>query len=134
MSTARMVALVLGVVYVLVGLIGFLGSPLVSPSTQDAATGAVLGIFLVNPLHNVVHLAIGAALIYGATATGPAVMVARAVGIVYLAVGLLGIFAPSTFGLMPIGGTDIFLHLGTAFVLLLIGFGRVGEPAAMATR
>ena len=37
--------------------------------------------------------------------------------VTYAVVGLLGIFAPDTFGLMPIGGNDIWLHLATAAVL-----------------
>jgi hypothetical protein len=44
------------------------------------------------------------------------------VGVVYLLVGAVGFFSPDTFGLMPIGGADIFLHLASAAVLLYIGF------------
>ena len=94
-----------------------------TPSTSDdTAEGNLLGIFPINAVHNVVHLVIGAALLYGATATPRAIAVAKVVGIVYLAVALLGFVAPDTFGLMPIGGADIFLHLFTAAVLLYIGF------------
>ena len=51
-----------------------------------------------------------------------AVLSARVVGAVYLLVGLLGFVAPDTFGLMPIGGNDIWLHLATAAVLLGASF------------
>ena len=124
MSLPRLIVLVFGIVYVLVGIIGFI--PGISPETQAAnmpsATGAVLGIFPINLLHNVVHLLIGAALLYGSNSTANAVNVARGVGIVYLVVGLLGFIAPDTFGLMPIGGADIGLHLASAAVLLIVGF------------
>jgi hypothetical protein len=124
MGLARTVAVALGVVYLIVGVAGFIpplvtGSP---PPDMPSATGSLLGIFPINALHNVVHLVIGAALVYGSTATRSAIQVSRVVGIVYLIVGVLGIVAPDTFGLMPIGGTDILLHLGTALVLLYIGF------------
>lgn len=124
MGIARTVVLVLGAIYVVVGIIGFIpglvtGSP---PPGMDSAQGNLLGIFAVNALHNVVHLAIGAALLYGATSTAAAIAVARAIGVVYIVVGLLGFVAPDTFGLMPIGGNDVFLHLGTGLVLLAIGF------------
>ena len=134
MSIARTVALVLGVVYVLVGIVGFLPAPLVTENMTDAASGAILGIFPINALHNVVHLAIGAALLYGSTATSAAVLVSRIVGAVYIVVGLLGFVSPSTFGLMPIGGADIFLHLGTGLVLLFIGFSQVDEPTMAPAR
>lgn len=136
MHIARTVALVLGVVYVLIGILGFV-PPFVTgeaPADMPSASGLLLGIFPINAVHNVVHLVIGAALLYGATATPMAVMVAKVVGIVYLAVGLLGLVAPDTFGLMPIGGVDILLHLGTAAVLLYIGFMTGDESRGALAR
>lgn len=120
MSLTRIVVLVFGVVFLLVGIIGFLGEPMVtdaSHATMPSATGDVLGIFPINAIHNVVHLLIGAVLVWGATAHDRAVLAARGVAIVYGLVGLLGFIAPDTFGLMPIGGADIALHLGTAVIL-----------------
>ncbi|HVM24386.1 MAG TPA: DUF4383 domain-containing protein [Candidatus Limnocylindrales bacterium] len=130
MSLVRIVVLVFGAVYVLVGLMGFLGDPFVTGSdhgNMPSAEGDLLGIFPINALHNVVHLVIGAALLYGATAHDRAVLVARIVGGVYLVVGLLGFVAPDTFGLMPIGGPDIALHLATAAILLGVTF--IDRPA-----
>ncbi|HEX2142554.1 MAG TPA: DUF4383 domain-containing protein [Candidatus Limnocylindria bacterium] len=125
MSIARTVVLVLGAVYVLVGILGFIpavAEEVAGVDEMDSATALLLGIFPINVLHNFVHLAIGAVLLWGATSTGAAIMAARGVGIVYLLVGLLGFVAPDTFGLMPIGGNDIWLHLATALILLVIGF------------
>ena len=124
MSVVRIVVLVFGAVYVLVGLLGFLGEPVVTgPSQADtSARGDLFGIFPINELHNVVHLVIGAGLLYGATRHDRAVAAARIVGGVYVIVGLLGIVAPDTFGYMPIGGPDILLHLGTAAILLGVTF------------
>ena len=125
MSLVRVVVLVFGAVYVLVGLLGFLGEPFVTGASHDtmpSAEGDLLGIFPINALHNVVHLLIGAALLYGGTGHPQAVMMARIIGGVYAVVGLLGLVAPDTFGLMPIGGPDILLHLGTAAILLGVTF------------
>jgi hypothetical protein len=69
-----------------------------------------------------VGLAIGAFLLWGATEHDRAVLAARTVAGVYLLVGLLGFVAPDTFGLMPIGGNDIWLHLGTAAILFGVTF------------
>ena len=124
MGLARTVALALGVVYVLVGIAGFIPA-LVMDGTHagmDSATGSLLGIFPINAVHNVVHLAIGAALLYGSTATPAAILVSRVVGATYILVGLLGIAVPNGFGLLPLGGVDVLLHLATGAVLLFIGF------------
>lgn len=125
MSPTRIVVAVFGAVYVVVGILGFLGDPIVTGGAHEnmqSASGDLLGIFPINGIHNVVHLAIGAVLLYGATDVGRAVPVARGVAITYAVLGLLGIVAPDTFGLMPIGGNDIWLHFGTAIVLYGVTF------------
>lgn len=137
MSLVRIVTLVFGVVYVLVGILGFLGDPLVTDAghaDMESASGDLLGIFPINALHNVVHLLIGAALLYGSTEHGRAVLVARIVGGVYAVVGLLGLVAPDTFGLMPIGGADVLLHLGSAVILLGVTYINPERDDAHAVR
>ena len=136
MALVRTAALVLGAIYIVVGIVGFI--PLFVASggvaSMPSASGSLLGIFPINALHNVVHLAIGAALLYGATATVTATMVARAVGAVYVLVALVGIPFPDGFGLLPLGGTDVLLHLGTGIVLLALGFMAPVTDAPLARR
>ena len=123
MGLARTVALVLGAVYLVVGVVGFVIVP--------GGEGDLLGIFPVNAVHNIVHIVIGAALLYGATATTTAVMVSRIMGIVLVVVGLLGIAFPDGFGILPLGGPDILLHLASGAVLLYIGFMAPIEARAI---
>jgi hypothetical protein len=132
MSLARAVAAILGIIYVLVGVVGFLPDPLVQASTAASATGALLGVFPINLLHNVVHLVIAASLLYASMATATAIMVSRVIGGVYVVVGLLGLVSPNGFGLLPLGGADIFLHLGTGAVLMAVGFMNGGTTRAVA--
>ena len=124
MGMARTVSAVFGAVYVLVGILGFIPGLVTgsAPSGMESADGNLLGIFPINAIHNVVHLAIGGALLYGATGREAALMVMKVVGVTYLLVGVLGFIAPDTFGLMPIGGNDIWLHLATAAILLGVAF------------
>lgn len=122
MGLARTVALVLGAVYLLVGVIGFIVVP--------GGEGHVAGLFPVNWLHNIVHILIGAALLYGATSTGAAIVVSRIMGILLVVISLLGVPFPDGFGLLPIGGADILLHLGSGVVLLYIGFMAPVEAPA----
>lgn len=135
MSPTRAVVGVLGAVYVIVGLLGFLGDPIVtgaSHADMPSADGDLLGIFPINALHNVVHLVIGAALLYGATEVGRAILTARTIAVIYAIVGILGLFVPDTFGLMPIGGADVWLHLGTAAVLYGVTFLETREEVRAA--
>lgn len=134
MSLVRAVVLVLGVVYVLAGALGFVGAPFVTDGSRGdihPAGGDLLGIFPINTVHNVVHLLVGAVLLVGATADERALPVARIVGGVYAVVGLLGFVSPDTFGLMPIGGPNIPLHLGTAAILLGASFTAPGPAARL---
>ena len=76
-TPAQMYALVFGAIYVLVGLIGFVNDP-------------VLGIFDVNVVHNVIHLAIGGVLLAVAGKPATAKQVTLIVGVVLLLVAVLG--------------------------------------------
>ncbi|KEP72842.1 hypothetical protein HR12_39760, partial [Microbacterium sp. SUBG005] len=60
-SPNRIVATVFGAVYLLVGLLGFAVTGGVGFISSEG--GLLLGIFEVNPLHNIAHLLIGAALL-----------------------------------------------------------------------
>ena len=88
MSVAQLGAAVVGVVYVLVGLVGFAitGFGGFVTDTNDTLIG-----FDINPFHNVVHLVIGAYLLIavslGRTATEGALIGG---GIVYLLAAFLG--------------------------------------------
>jgi hypothetical protein len=43
-------------------------------------------------------------------------------GITYLLLGLLGVLAPDGFGLVPLGGNDVWLHGLLGGALLAVGF------------
>ena len=65
-SPNRLLATVFGAVYLLVGIVGFF---VTSGIGFFATEGRNLIIFEVNPLHNIIHLAIGAALLLPASPT-----------------------------------------------------------------
>ena len=120
-SPNRLVATVFGAVYLLVGLLGFAVTGGVSfIATQG---GLLLGLFAVNPLHNVAHLLIGAALlIAGLSGVTAAKSVNTTVGAVYLLLGIVGFFiASSALNILALNTADHFLHLASAIVLLGAG-------------
>lgn len=121
---------VFGAVYVLVGLVGF---AITSGLEFFATEGKDLVFFEINPLHNVVHVAVGALLIIGASkGLGASRGVNTLVGSVYLATALLGLFLASDGGqdmnILAINQPDNVLHLATA--VLALGVARMGDRNA----
>jgi hypothetical protein len=116
---------VFGVVYLLVGLLGFT----VSGGHGFAATdgGKLLGLFMVNPLHNIAHLLIGALLVLAATRGGEAAAsrMNTLVGGLYLVLGVIGLFILNNdVNILALNGADNVLHFGSAAVLLAVGLTR----------
>jgi len=122
MGLARTVAAVFGAVYVLVGILGFILVP--------GGEGDLLGLFPVNALHNIVHVLLGAILLYGSMSYAAAIQTTRGVGAVLLLLGILGFISPDGLGLVPLGANDIWLHLATGAILLATGFMATDESAA----
>ncbi|MDT0166350.1 DUF4383 domain-containing protein, partial [Actinotalea sp. AC32] len=128
-TPSRLLATVLGVVYLVVGAVGFA----VTGGTGLASTeGATLLVFEVNPLHNVVHLAVGAALLVAARRSAAAARsTCLAVGAVYLLVGVVGLFlVGSPANLLALNGADNVLHLASALVLLGVALADRRAPVA----
>ncbi|WP_295575653.1 DUF4383 domain-containing protein [uncultured Microbacterium sp.] len=122
-SPNRLVATIFGAVYLLVGLLGFA----VTGGVGFIATegGLLLGIFAVNPLHNIAHLLIGAALLFAGLKSVPvAKAVNTTIGAVYLLLGIVGFFLVGTAAnILALNTPDHFLHLASALVLLAAGLG-----------
>ena len=117
----KRVAMIFGVVFILVGLLGFTvsGGMAMGDPTHPSM---LLGWFPVNLLHNVVHILFGIWGIMAARAFASAQTFCKLGGFIYLCLALLGLVVPTTFGLIPIGGNDVFLH---TVLGVLLGVGRL---------
>lgn len=110
---------VFGAVYALIGLLGFT----VTGGVEFAGNqGEDLIGFELNPLHNLVHIAIGALLIAGAAAGLRASrMTNGTVGAAYLLVGVLGLFMVNEdWDFLALNQADNILHFATAVIALAI--------------
>lgn len=117
-SPARAFAGIFGVVYLIVGLVGFAVTGFDDWLATD--TGELLLWFELNPLHNVVHIAIGAALLAGASRPASARAISLVVGVTYAVVGVLGFFAlGEEWNILSLNMADNWLHIATAVVALL---------------
>src|SRR5262249_1901152 len=129
-SIQPLVGLVFGAVYLAVGLAGFPVPGGRSSAGHDG--GKLLGIFMVNPLHNVAHLAVGALLVSAAYAGAAAARLANAtVGAVYLLLGMVGLFVlSSSANILALNSPDNALHFASALVLLGVGLAVPKVTAA----
>lgn len=131
MTTVQRAAQIFGWVFLLVAILGFITSQ--GSMDADVETAPrVLGLFPVNLLHNLVHLAFGVWGIMAARRFGSARTYAQVTGIAYLALVLIAFVAPDFFGILPIGSHDIWLHALIALPLLALGF-TAKPPAGTAT-
>lgn len=126
----QQVARIFGVVFLLVGVLGFLASGM-SMESDPMHAPRLLGLFPVNALHNVVHLLFGVWGLAASRTAAAASMYAKGAGAIYVVLAILGFVAPTTFGLIPIGGHDIWLHAVLGLVLLAVGFQAA--PRTMTT-
>jgi len=121
---AKMAAIVIGIVFVIVGVLGFIPNPIVGPS----------GIFVTNTLHDLIHLISGIVLLAGAFSSLGSSMALKIIGIVYALVAVLGFFALSNgmlLGLIPVNSADQWLHVVLAVVILVAGFALPDDDAKM---
>ena len=125
---ARYFALIIGIVYLLVGIMGFvpglLHETVHNGVTVNSFEGDLLGIFPVNLLHNLVHLVIGALGVASYRSFAGSKNYARGLAIFYGLLAIMGLIPGlnTTFGLIPIFGNDVWLHALTALVAAYFGF------------
>jgi Domain of unknown function (DUF4383) len=122
---AKTLAMVFGVVFVLVGLLGFVGNPIVGTT----------GLFETDGLHNIVHLLVGIILIVvAATAAQMSSMTLKIVGVVYLLLAVVGFVTEGggpLLGLVTANVADTYLHLVLGAVILIAGFASTDKTMAM---
>jgi uncharacterized protein DUF4383 len=123
----QLLAVIVGVVFLLVGVLGFI--PGVT-TNYDSLAGAghhsgalLLGIFNVSILHNIVHLAFGAAGLAMARTPGGAKAFLVGGGAVYLVLWLYGLVIDhdSAANFIPVNTADNWLHFGLGVGMIALG-------------
>jgi uncharacterized protein DUF4383 len=122
-SLAQRVAPLFGALYITIGVVGFFvtGFDNFVQNTNESLIG-----FSINPLHNLVHLLIGAFLII--MATRPSVPVAEGavlgVGLFYVTAFVIGTVSPDNLTIISMyghGDPENFNHLVNGVALLTLG-------------
>ena len=120
MSAVQRVAQVFGITFVLVAILGFVAAG-GSMDPDPATAPKLLGLFPVNLLHNVVHLLFGVWGLMAARSFSGAKTYGMLGGAAYLLLAALGNFSPDMFGLLPLGGNNVWLHALLGVVLAVTG-------------
>ncbi|GAC1313888.1 MAG: DUF4383 domain-containing protein [Chloroflexota bacterium] len=121
--------MILGIVYVAIGILGFVPG-ITQPSTMPGQ-GLLLGIFAVNGIHNVAHLVLGAALIWGSTLGEQVRMVDRGLAVVFAILVVGSLIAPIVEG-VAINPPDTGLHLVSLIVTAAVGLMVTSRQRALA--
>ena len=109
---AQKITLGLGIFYVAIGVLGFVPG--------ITSNGHLLGIFAVNALHNIAHLVLGAALIWGSMSAATTT-VNKAMAVVFGVLVIASFVAPIVEQL-PLNPPDTILHLASAALTAYLGF------------
>lgn len=145
--SVKMFSLVVGVLYLILGFSGAIPS-LLNPTEAASqvvfgdvtleGVRALYGLFPINAFESIVYIIIGLIGLIGFVGTEPfARLYADSLAVWLGLVGILGLIpiANTLFGIMPIYGNDVWLHLGTAIAAAYFGFfldrGRPGQDPSV---
>lgn len=130
-SSIRYSALSLGLLFLLVGLAGFVPA-FVAPSTNATSFpgfGYLFGVFPTNYFHNAIGILVGIWGMAAFTSLSGAIVFNRIFAIVYAAGTILGLlpFTNTLFGIAPLFGNNIWLNAIAAAIAFYYGFVKSAE-------
>jgi hypothetical protein len=119
--TSKTIALLIGVVFIAVGLLGYIDNPIISDSGN--------AVFHADSTHNMVHIVSGVLFVLVAMAAPAAASGFMIIfGLVYAALGILGMTTigsdgmTTLIGFLHVNGNDNYLHIALGLVILIAGF------------
>ncbi len=136
-SLAAGASLLIGASYVAVGIIGFFITGF-DGFLRDTGQTLIFGFASVNPMHNLVHIVVGAFLIAMTKASTASTEGAlMGVGLFYIVAFVIGVIAPDNLTIISMNGAgdgENLVHIVTGVTALGAGLISVGRSEAAARR
>lgn len=140
--TIKRFAQVLGIVFLVAGVLGFL-PPFRSNNPHpealarlfaDEGYNLLFGLFPVNWIHNLVHVGVGITGLSLSRSVTNARNFAKGLTWFYGTLAVMGMIPAlnMTFGLIPLHGWDVFLHGGTAAFAVYYGYFKQAQADELA--
>jgi hypothetical protein len=129
--TARTFAALCGVIYIGLGIAGFVPALWERPAGGSGLTinvfyGSLLGVFTVNIILTMMHLSIGLWAAMSANNKYSSLIFARGGTLLFLAMGIAGLIPvneiQTLYGTVPLHGNNVWLHLGSAAIGVIFAF------------
>ncbi len=125
----KKLAMVVGAAFLLLGVLGFV--PGVT-TTDDSGMQSLLGLFMVDWMHNSVHILTGVVALLAASSEMYAKWFFWIFGGIYALVAVIGFMdGSSVLGLFPVNMADNWLHV--VFAVVLLGIGLMVKPMGMGS-
>lgn len=131
MKPAQYFALISGLCFLLLGILGFFPGvidrsvvPADAVGIYDQGYGMILGVVPTNTIHSIIRMSFGLFGVISSIALDSSRVYSRAVAIGYGLFAIMGLFpyTNTTFGLAPIFGSDVLLHGASAVLGVYFGF------------
>ncbi|WIX76816.1 DUF4383 domain-containing protein [Amycolatopsis carbonis] len=140
-SSAQLAASIVAVVFLLVGILGFIPGVATDYDQMSFAghdsTAMLFGVFMVSTPHNIVHLLFGVVGFACARTARAARLFLLVGGVVYLVLWLYGLLIDhgSDANFVPLNNADNWLHLGLGIGMIALGLltGREGRTVSTPT-
>lgn len=139
-SPVRAAALLVGFVFLVVGIAGFIPGITSDYSALGAAgpdsKAQLLGLFQVSVLHNIVHLLFGVVGIAMARTAANARLFLIGGGVVYLVLWIYGLAVgqTSSANFVPFDTADNWLHFGLGVGMIVLGLALTRSRGAVTAR
>ena len=130
-------AKLLGILYLVLGVVGFFPLPILNPFHADGIGATYLfNLIAVNTLHDIIHLVIGITGLLASRDEAQARLWGKIAGVVLILLFVAGMVQAAVegfpkdqlfLGLVPLNSPGHILHLVTGALALYLGFVKVDE-------
>lgn len=123
--SVKVYAVIFGILFLLLGILGFF--PVMAPN------GYLLNMFMVSPVHSLLHLITGIIALFVAFSAHFSRAFFRIFGIIYVFFALLAILIGNNFVFFSTNHADNLFHLVIGAMFLYFGFGKPRHPHHRST-